>query len=42
MVVAGKEGKEHLVPMARRFLRNVDIDARRIEIEEIPGLLSEE
>jgi 16S rRNA processing protein RimM len=41
LVVAGDNGAEHLVPMARSILRVVDIEARRIEIERIPGLLGD-
>ena len=38
LVVVGERGAEHLVPMARAILREVDIDAGRIAIAEIPGL----
>ena len=41
LVVAGERGAEHLVPMAREILREVDVDARRIAIAEIPGLVGE-
>lgn len=39
LVVAGEGGAEHLIPMARSILREVDVEARRIGIKEIPGLL---
>jgi len=39
LVVADGRGAEHLIPMARSILREVDIEARRIGITEIPGLL---
>ncbi len=41
LVVADERGAEHLVPMARSILREVDVKARRIGIAEIPGLLGE-
>ncbi len=41
LVVAGERGAEHLVPMARDILRKVDVEARRIAIAEIPGLIGE-
>ena len=42
LVVADERGGEHLVPMARNIMREVDVEARRIGIEVIPGLLGEE
>lgn len=37
LVVASADGREHLVPAA--FLRDVDLAARRVVIELIPGLI---
>lgn len=34
-----RDGKETLIPFARRFLRNVDTTARRIEVDLPEGLL---
>ena len=39
LVVADANGREQLVPTVREFVRDVDLDARRIVIEVIPGLL---
>ncbi len=39
LVVEDESGAQHLVPTAREFLREVDVDARRVVIEAIPGLL---
>ncbi len=39
LVVEGEGGAQYLVPTARAFLREVDVAARRIVIEAIPGLL---
>ena len=39
LVVASEEGKQHLIPTAGGFVREVDIDERRIVVAVIPGLL---
>ena len=39
LVVEGPDGRRRLVPTAREFLKEVDIRARRIVIDPIPGLL---
>jgi 16S rRNA processing protein RimM len=39
LVVEGPDGLRRLVPTAREFLKEVDIRARRIVIDPIPGLL---
>jgi 16S rRNA processing protein RimM len=39
LVVEGEGGVEHLIPTARELLRDVDVEARRIVVAEIPGLL---
>jgi 16S rRNA processing protein RimM len=40
LVVADEEaGREHLIPAASEFLREVDLEARRIVIDAPPGLL---
>jgi 16S rRNA processing protein RimM len=39
LVVEGEGGVEHLIPVVRDLLREVDIEGRRIVVEVIPGLL---
>jgi 16S rRNA processing protein RimM len=39
LVVESEEGEQRLIPTGGDFLREVDLDARRIVIEVIPGLL---
>jgi len=39
LVVEREEGGQHLIPTGGDFLREVDVDARRIVVEIIPGLL---
>ncbi len=39
LVVEGEEGAQRLIPAAESQLREVDIEARRIVIEILPGLL---
>jgi 16S rRNA processing protein RimM len=39
LVVAGSAGAEHLVPAAPEFLLEVDLEAGRIAIDAIPGLI---
>jgi 16S rRNA processing protein RimM len=39
LVVEGEGGVEHLVPAAREVLREIDVEARRIVVSAIPGLL---
>jgi 16S rRNA processing protein RimM len=39
LVVAGQDGQRRLVPAAQEFLKEVDVQQRRIVIEAIPGLL---
>jgi 16S rRNA processing protein RimM len=39
LVVAGEEGGQQLIPTGGDFLREVDLDGRRIVIAVIPGLL---
>jgi len=41
LVVEGAEGRRHLIPAGGAFLREVDVEARRIVIEVVPGLLEE-
>jgi 16S rRNA processing protein RimM len=40
LVVAARDGGEHLVPAA--FLRDIDLAARRVVVEVLPGLLGDE
>ncbi len=39
LVVEGDKGAQQLIPAAQNQLREVDIEARRIVIEILPGLL---
>ena len=39
LVVEGKDGAQQLIPAAEDQLRTIDIEARRIVIEILPGLL---
>jgi 16S rRNA processing protein RimM len=39
LVVESEEGEQRLIPTGGDFLREVDLDGRRIVIEVIPGLL---
>ena len=39
LVVEDEAGQQNLIPTADDFLRAVDLDARRIVVEVIPGLL---
>jgi 16S rRNA processing protein RimM len=39
LVVESEEGGRHLIPTGGDFLREVDLDGRRIVVEVIPGLL---
>ena len=39
LVVAAADGREHLVPAA--FLRDIDLAARRVVVEVLPGLLGD-
>ena len=39
LVVENEEGGQHLIPTGGDFLREVDVDRRRIVVEVIPGLL---
>ena len=39
LVVESDEGEERLIPTGGDFLREVDVEGRRIVIEVIPGLL---
>ncbi len=39
LVVENEDGQRTLLPTARRFLRRVDLEGRRIVIDVIPGLL---
>jgi 16S rRNA processing protein RimM len=39
LVVEGEKGERQLIPAAEDQLRRVDIEARRIVIEILPGLL---
>jgi 16S rRNA processing protein RimM len=42
LVVEDDAGTEHLIPTAREIMRRVDVEARVIVIEAIPGLLGVE
>ena len=39
LVVVGADGREHLIPATPAFLRQIDVVARRIVIEDLPGLI---
>jgi 16S rRNA processing protein RimM len=39
LVVAGPDGRDRLVPAAPGILRQVDVAAQRIVIEDLPGLI---
>jgi 16S rRNA processing protein RimM len=39
LVVVNEEGGQHLIPTGGDFLREVDLERRRIVVEIIPGLL---
>jgi len=41
LIVADAEGREHLVPLARALLCEVDVAARRIVLDPPPGLFGE-
>jgi 16S rRNA processing protein RimM len=38
LVVEGEGGRRCLVPTARDLMREVDVEAGRIVVEELPGL----
>jgi len=39
LVVVGADGREHLIPATPAFLRQLDVAAKRIVIEDLPGLI---
>jgi ribosomal 30S subunit maturation factor RimM len=39
LVVAGEDGRDRLIPATPALLRTVDVEARRIVIEDLPGLV---
>lgn len=39
LVVVGGDGREHLIPAAPALLRQLDVAAKRIVIEDLPGLI---
>ncbi len=39
LVLEGEDGRRRLIPAASEFLREVDVEGKRIVIEAIPGLL---
>lgn len=41
LVIEGREGREHLVPIAEPLLLEVDVAACRIVVDAIPGLIEE-
>jgi 16S rRNA processing protein RimM len=41
LVVKGRAGAEHLIPAAPEFLLEVDLEAGRIAIDAIPGLIDD-
>ena len=41
-VVEDERGKQQLIPAAEGLLREVDIEARRIVVEVLPGLLDDD
>ena len=38
LVIEGDDGRQRLVPAARALLREVDVAAKRIVLEDVPGL----
>jgi len=38
-VVEGDDGRERLVPTAGPLVREIDLEARRIVVEDVAGLL---
>jgi 16S rRNA processing protein RimM len=42
LVVEDAAGRRHLLPTARELMREVDLAARRIVVDIVPGLLSDE
>ena len=42
LVVEGEDGGQQLIPAAEDLLREIDLEARRIVVEVVPGLLDEE
>ena len=38
-VIKNDTGKEILIPVVKQFIKKIDIEAKRIDIEEIPGLV---
>jgi 16S rRNA processing protein RimM len=42
LVVEDGDGRRHLLPAAREFVREVDVDGRRVVVEIVPGLLADE
>jgi len=41
-IVEGEDGKAFIIPAVDAFKRGVDFDARRVDIETIPGMLPHE
>jgi 16S rRNA processing protein RimM len=41
LVIESGDGRRHLVPAVDAFVREIDVAARRLRIETIPGLLAE-
>ncbi len=39
LVVEGEGGRRSLIPTARAVMKEVDVEARRIVVEDLPGLL---
>jgi 16S rRNA processing protein RimM len=39
LVVEGEDGRRRLVPTARALMKEVDVEAGRIVVEDLPGLL---
>jgi ribosomal 30S subunit maturation factor RimM len=39
LVVVGADGRDRLIPAAPAITRKVDLAARRIVIEDLPGLI---
>jgi len=42
LIVDDGNGRQHLIPAAQGLLREVDVDARRIVVEILPGLLGDD